>query len=182
MASESLIFVKTFDFLKWIISRTEKFPKSQRFFLAGRINNAMFDFYEVITEAVTVKGRSVANKLYIADARLYNARHYIRLTKERDIETFLEDYRLKLKPGGVTLYPTQHGFPFLGYRLLPYAVLVKREIILRLTRRITKKWKLLDCSLIELDSILASFFATIGHFMQADSCNLQCKLFFKLRF
>jgi len=32
---ESPIFVKTFDFLKWILGRTEKFPKSQRFFLAA---------------------------------------------------------------------------------------------------------------------------------------------------
>ena len=49
--NESPIFVKTFDLLKWVIQRTEKFPKTQRFFLAKRINDALFDFYELIGDA-----------------------------------------------------------------------------------------------------------------------------------
>lgn len=53
---ESPIFVKSFDFLKWLLGRTEKFPKSQRFFLAKRLNDAMFDLYEQLGEAGLRKG------------------------------------------------------------------------------------------------------------------------------
>jgi hypothetical protein len=78
---ESPIFVKTFDLLKWILGRTENFPKSQRFFLAKRLNDAMFDFYERIGEAAMLKRRQ-RQRLQEADVYLLRARHYVRLAME----------------------------------------------------------------------------------------------------
>ena len=40
---ESPHIVKTFDFVKWLLGRTEKFPKSPRFFLAKRLNQELID-------------------------------------------------------------------------------------------------------------------------------------------
>jgi len=81
MLKESPLFVKTFDFLKWVLGRTEKFPKSQRFFLAKRINDALFDFYEQIGEAVRI-ARHERQCLREADVRLMRLKHYFRLALE----------------------------------------------------------------------------------------------------
>ncbi len=78
---ESPIFVKTFDVLKWILGRTEKFPKSQRFFLAKRLNDTTFDFYERLGEAAKLKRRE-RQKLQEADVYLQRMRHYLRLAME----------------------------------------------------------------------------------------------------
>lgn len=37
-------FCKNLYLLKWILERTQKFPKSQRFFVAKRINDIILDF------------------------------------------------------------------------------------------------------------------------------------------
>ena len=79
---ESPLFVKTFDCLKWVMARTESFPKSQRFLLAKRINDAMFDFYERIGEAAVIKGTSELGRLREADARLKHLMQYLRLAME----------------------------------------------------------------------------------------------------
>ena len=88
MYKQSPIFVKTFDFLKWIISTTEKFPKSQRFFLAKRLNDAVFNFYETIVEVAIKKGRKQKENLQKADAYLFNVRHYVRLSNEMGYISF----------------------------------------------------------------------------------------------
>jgi len=79
---ESPIFVKTFDFLKWVLGHTEKFPKTQRFFLAKRLNDALFDFYELLSEAVLLKDGQHRQTLRAADVRLMRTRHYLRLAME----------------------------------------------------------------------------------------------------
>ena len=79
---ESPIFVKTFDFLKWVLGRTEKFPKSQRFFLAKRINDAIFDLFELLEAAAVIKDKHQLKRLKEADVRLFRLRHYLRLAME----------------------------------------------------------------------------------------------------
>ncbi|MCG6538067.1 MAG: hypothetical protein L7F78_25965, partial [Syntrophales bacterium LBB04] len=37
---ESPIFIKTYDFTKWLLEHTIRFPKSQRFVMAKRIEEA----------------------------------------------------------------------------------------------------------------------------------------------
>jgi hypothetical protein len=41
---ESPIFVKTYDFAKWLLEHTIKFPKSQRFVMAKQIEEALRNF------------------------------------------------------------------------------------------------------------------------------------------
>ncbi len=76
---ESPIFVKTFDFLQWTLGHTEKFPKSQRFFLAKRLNDALFDFYECIEAAAVIKDRRQMQRLQEADVYLLRVKHYYKL-------------------------------------------------------------------------------------------------------
>ena len=50
--SQSPLFVKTYDFLLWLIPLTLKFPKAQCFLLAERLSAMALDFYDAILEAV----------------------------------------------------------------------------------------------------------------------------------
>jgi len=76
---QSPIFVKTYDFLLWLIPVTLKFPKSQRFLLAERLDNMVLDFYDLILEAVQETAHTDA-RLDEADKLLTKIRLYVRLS------------------------------------------------------------------------------------------------------
>ena len=45
--NEMLIVKKAYDFSKWLLQHTGKFPKSYRFSVAVRIENTMLEFTEL---------------------------------------------------------------------------------------------------------------------------------------
>src|SRR5208283_2826676 len=45
---ESPIFVRTYDYTKWLLEDTIKFPKSQRFVMAKRAEEAVLNFYDLL--------------------------------------------------------------------------------------------------------------------------------------
>lgn len=49
--SDLPIFVKWLDFLKWLYSKSEKFPKKVRFTFSNRMNNLALDIVENLVEA-----------------------------------------------------------------------------------------------------------------------------------
>ncbi len=80
---QSPIFVKTSNFLLWMMNHTESFPKSERFRLAKRIEDSAFDFYEELIHAV--KGQDKRKFLLQADLELDKLRLYIRLAHQRKL-------------------------------------------------------------------------------------------------
>lgn len=76
---QSPIFVKTYDFLLWLIPVTLKFPKSQRFLLAERLSNMALDFYDLILAAV-IEPEHQDERLNEADRLLTKIRLYVRLS------------------------------------------------------------------------------------------------------
>jgi hypothetical protein len=78
---QSPIFVKTYDFLLWLIPLTLKFPKSQRFLLAERLSKMALDFYDLILEAVLEPARQT-ERLDAADKLLTKIRLYLRLSHD----------------------------------------------------------------------------------------------------
>ncbi len=78
---QSPIFAKTSNFLLWLMQHTEKFPKSERFRLAKRIEDASFEFYEDLIRAV--KSSDKKRFLLAADLELDKVRLYIRLAHAR---------------------------------------------------------------------------------------------------
>lgn len=76
---QSPIFIKTYDFLLWLIPLTLKFPKSQRFLLAERLSKMALDFYDLILDAV-LEPEHQAERLAVADRLLTKVRLYIRLS------------------------------------------------------------------------------------------------------
>lgn len=76
---QSPIFVKTYDFLLWLIPLTLKFPKSQRFLLAERLSGMALEFYDRILDAVLEPEQTDAH-LDAADKLLTKLRLYVRLS------------------------------------------------------------------------------------------------------
>ena len=54
------IFVKWIDFLKWLLTTTEKFPKKIRFTFSDRINNLALDIVEELVDARYSRQKIVA--------------------------------------------------------------------------------------------------------------------------
>ena len=79
---QSPIFSKTYDFLLWLMNHTEKFPKSERFRLARRMEDSAFAFYELLLES-TRAGK--AGRLQQADLELDKLRLYVRLSHGRNL-------------------------------------------------------------------------------------------------
>jgi len=83
---QSPIFVKTYDFLRWLLPLTTKFPKSQRFLLAERLGTAALDFYELLQQAASSdkpgSRTATLSLLGQADLLLQRQRFYVRLSKD----------------------------------------------------------------------------------------------------
>jgi hypothetical protein len=85
---DSPLFVKTYDLLKYLIPATEKFPKSQRFVLAKRIQDAALDFHEHLLEARKVDLLARRDVLLQADVALEKLRIHLRLSMEMEYLKF----------------------------------------------------------------------------------------------
>lgn len=76
---QSPLFVKTYDFLLWLLPLTLKFPKAQRFLLAERLGGMALDFYDLILEAA-IDQQNQPETLSQADRLLVKIRLYLRLS------------------------------------------------------------------------------------------------------
>ncbi len=81
---QSPIFSKTYDFLLWLMNHTERFPKSERFRMARRLEDTAFAFYELLIRAARNKRRRRAI-LLDADLELDKLRLYLRLSRARGL-------------------------------------------------------------------------------------------------
>lgn len=85
---DSPLFVKTYDMLKYLIPATQQFPKSQRFVMAKRIQDAALDFYECLLEARKVDLLTRRDVLRRADVELEKLRLHLRLSMELEYLKF----------------------------------------------------------------------------------------------
>lgn len=76
---EMPIFTKTYDFLSWLVPKTDSFPKVHRHTITRRLLNAALDFQEEILHANGVRGRERKRRLDAADSHLDIVRLYLRL-------------------------------------------------------------------------------------------------------
>ena len=81
MANQDLLVIKKgYDFSKWLLQHTGKFPKSYRFSLAAKLENAILDFIELAT--VANMRRDKLPLLKKADEALARLRLLFRLSYE----------------------------------------------------------------------------------------------------
>ncbi|MEZ4727900.1 MAG: diversity-generating retroelement protein Avd [Caldilineaceae bacterium] len=79
LPEEMPIFVKTHDFLAWLVPQTNHFPRLHRHTVTRRLLDAAFDFQERILEANSLRGQTRLERLAHADAQLNKVRLYLRL-------------------------------------------------------------------------------------------------------
>jgi hypothetical protein len=79
---ESPLFARTHDMVLWLLQRSESFPRSQRFVLTKRLQDAALDFQERILEAPLGGARGRTQRLGEADLQLGKLRFYLRLCHE----------------------------------------------------------------------------------------------------
>lgn len=80
---ESPIFVRTYDWLRWLLPLTLQFPKSQRFLMAQHLQEKSLTFYDHLVAA----GRrvNVAENLQQADVLLEQIRLTMRLCRDLNL-------------------------------------------------------------------------------------------------
>jgi hypothetical protein len=84
MTTESPLFVRTYDFILWLVPRTMSFPRSQRFILTKRLQDSILDFYETIIGAAICSDRKRRARLEAADVELVKVRKYLRLARDME--------------------------------------------------------------------------------------------------
>ncbi len=75
---ESPIFIQTYEMVVWLLGRTGKFPRNQRFLMAKRMEEAALDLYLLLTRAAKSNGRAARDALHAAGfvlAHVVSARH-----------------------------------------------------------------------------------------------------------
>lgn len=83
----SPIFVKTYDLLDWLIPQTMQFPKSQRFVMAKRVQDAALDLHELLLAAGKAPRAERRRILMQADVRLEQLRLHWRLCRTLELLT-----------------------------------------------------------------------------------------------
>jgi len=73
------LFVKTHDFLLWLIRHTQRFPKNLRHTYTQKLENTALAFQESILMANAVRGQERSQWLTRADGRLVCLRALLRL-------------------------------------------------------------------------------------------------------
>lgn len=79
---ESPLYVKTYDFLLWLIPQVQKFPKAHRFALSERIQRLALDFQDSLVAAGKAKGPARLKWLRQADLQLAQLRVWLRLARD----------------------------------------------------------------------------------------------------
>ena len=79
---ESPLYVKTYDFLFWLIPHVQKFPKAHRFALSERIQRLALDFQDSLVAAGKAKGPARLEWLQQADLQLAQLRVWLRLARD----------------------------------------------------------------------------------------------------
>lgn len=82
MPEEMVIFTRTYDLITWLIPLTESFPRSQRFIITQRLQQAALNFQELLVEANAHRGATRAETLRQADAELRKVRLYLRICEK----------------------------------------------------------------------------------------------------
>ncbi len=77
---EMVIFTRSFEFLSWLIPRSMDFPRSQRFVVTRRLQDAALDLHERVVEANSCRDAARLERLCQASAALDKVRLYLRLS------------------------------------------------------------------------------------------------------
>jgi len=84
---ESPLFVRTYDFIGWLVPQVIKFPRVHRFGLGERIQRLAFDFQDSLVAAGKSADRVRFEKLRQADIQLEQIRVWMRFARDHQLFT-----------------------------------------------------------------------------------------------
>ena len=82
MGEKDNVIAKTYDMLLYLIPQLAKYPKSQKFLLADRIQTKLMDILEQLISAYYSRGAKKKDILYEVNVQLEQLRYLIRLSKD----------------------------------------------------------------------------------------------------
>jgi hypothetical protein len=88
---QSPVFVKTYDLLLWLLERSARFPKHERFRMARRLEESAFAFYDLLLQAGRLgdgQAREKRRLLLQADLELDRLRLGVRLCQDLKLLSF----------------------------------------------------------------------------------------------
>jgi hypothetical protein len=85
--NESPLFVRTHDFLLWLLPQVQKFPRAYRFTLSERIQRQGMEFQDSIVWAGKSKGETRRVWLAKADVLLEQLRFWLRFARDLGLFT-----------------------------------------------------------------------------------------------
>lgn len=77
-----IILTRTYDFLTWLLPKSESFPKLYRSTVTQRLMSAALDFQEALLEAQVFDDKIRLRHLRQADVHLNKVRVYLRLVHQ----------------------------------------------------------------------------------------------------
>lgn len=77
-----IILTRTYDFLTWLLPKSESFPKLYRSTVTQRLMSAALDFQEALLEAQAFDDKIRLRHLRQADVHLNKVRVYLRLVHQ----------------------------------------------------------------------------------------------------
>ena len=170
------LFVKTQDFILWLIQHTQRFPKRLRQSYTTRLESTAFDFQECILMANAVRGPRRADLLDAADGKLLFLRELLRLAAA------LEGLRLRLHKSKTQVRPTHAGVKFLGFVLRPEQRRLQQSAIRRFNRRRRRMQREFQRGTKATADIRSSLQAWLAHISIANSEGIRRELWRRLVF
>ena len=82
MSSDMIILTRSYDLLRWLLPKSERFPKVYRSTVTQRLMDAVLDFQEALLTAQAYHSKIRLRHLRAADAHLSKIRLYLRLVFE----------------------------------------------------------------------------------------------------
>jgi hypothetical protein len=97
-----------------------------------------------------------------------------------EVENFTENVlKLKLKDKVTIIAPVSEGVPFLGFRVFPGVIRIKRENLVRMRRKIRQKERLYLEGKIHERSLIQSVNSIVGHVAHVNSRSARRRIFEK---
>ena len=97
-----------------------------------------------------------------------------------EIEQFVEgELKLRLKDKVTTIAPVTEGVPFLGFRVFPGLIRIKRENLVRMRRKIQRKEEFYLKGVISEASLVQSVNSIVGHVAHVNSVQVRKGIFEK---
>ena len=95
-----------------------------------------------------------------------------------NIDVFTSEVlKLKLKEKATMIAPVSEGVPFLGFRVFPSLIRLKRENLVRMRRKVRKKEEMFLKGKISEESLILSINSIVGHIAHVNSKGVRQRVF-----